>query len=170
MQHADFLNGWDVDKLQRLVQECTRDFDTHCTRSILTSNSHAERKSCKMNGMEIVNEQVTNVNQLPGGHGGHHQQQHHPTSPSSPTSSPQAAPAPPPPPPSHHHQHHQQHHHHHGHHHHHHHSHHPHHHPHQHCWWVWGRCVPYYSLSSITSHQHNCGPPNESCERHVHWA
>lgn len=59
--HGDFLNGWDVGKLRKALQ-CANDMN--CVNAIMTSNP--ERAACTIAGKSIINEEVDNVDALPG--------------------------------------------------------------------------------------------------------
>merc|ERR1712061_798846 len=64
--HADFLNGWDVPKLQEVVNECNYGADggTQCAKDKLTTNPNSGK--CTIDGKTLVDEEVVNVKTLPG--------------------------------------------------------------------------------------------------------
>jgi hypothetical protein len=63
-QHADFLNGWDVNKLQQVVDQCRGDFDNACLARNLARSSNSA--GCKINGQTLVREEINQVAGLPG--------------------------------------------------------------------------------------------------------
>merc|ERR1719401_1304364 len=70
-QHADFLNGWDVSTLRRVMNEChglkKNIYDGTCTdrMSFLTRSSGG----CTLDGQNIVQEEIQEVSTLPGPQG-----------------------------------------------------------------------------------------------------
>jgi len=60
--HADFLNGWDVDVLQELIDECIPKGDK-CEKVLKRHGNNVA--DCKIDGKTLVNEEVVHAETLP---------------------------------------------------------------------------------------------------------
>lgn len=62
--HADFLNGWDIPKLQKLIDGCLQDgcSGDEVMRRLTKNPNNGE---CKIDGKTLVNEEIVHVKTLP---------------------------------------------------------------------------------------------------------